>query len=62
MCRDLENANEEILNELRSSIIKPPRDDIINTLVYIISYFFFCLCIYKNRKFPPKTNFKTLAK
>lgn len=54
MCRDLQNANENILNELKSSIIKPHRDDTMNTLVYIISYFFLSVYIYKNRKFPQK--------
>lgn len=39
MCRDLENTDEKMFNELRSSIIKAPRDDAINILEYILSYF-----------------------
>lgn len=39
MCRDLENANDKIISELRSSIIKPPRDDTIHILAHILSYF-----------------------
>lgn len=38
--KDLENGDEKFFNESRSSIFKPPRDDAINTLLYIISYFF----------------------
>lgn len=54
MCRDLENANEKNESELRSSIIKPPRNDAINLLVYIHSYFF-PICVYvKIAIFPQK--------
>lgn len=37
----MENGNEKVLNELRSSIFKPPKDDAINTLIYFILFSIF---------------------
>ena len=45
MCRDWESINEKMFNELKSSIIKPSRDDAINILEFFLSYFFLSVYI-----------------